>query len=111
MLIQLLNGEDYYFINYYNYATDRANGGYFFSKKIGEKIVRYQTGDDIIESTLEIEDMKNNGKEKARLVRVTQTSRAFRCKSAQSVFPLVPQKWQFVPPAAFRVKFVLKYEL
>lgn len=63
MLIQLLNGEDYYFINYYNYATDRANGGYFFSKKIGEKIVRYQTGDDIIESTLEIEDMKNNGKE------------------------------------------------
>ena len=33
---------------------------------------------------------ENNGKEKARLVRVTQTSRAFCCKFAQSVFPFVP---------------------
>lgn len=60
--------EDYYYINYYAYENGKNydNSGYYCSRfeSNDSKVYasRFQDGDAIIEDTLELEKLKNNGK-------------------------------------------------
>lgn len=60
--IDINSDEAYRFINYYYYGEDTNDGGYYPSRvtTLMPNPIRYQTGDDIIEATLDIEEQINS---------------------------------------------------
>ena len=64
--------DDYYFINYYDYANGRDYGNGYLCSKLDRNdnktyASRFQSGDDIIEGTLELERLKDNGISSAQI--------------------------------------------
>lgn len=65
-ILDVTSDDAYNYINYFEYGDINEigyNGYYPCRKNRDGTTIRYQTGDDIIESTLDIEELKNNGRE------------------------------------------------
>lgn len=62
--IDITSPEAYNYINYYYYGEENDDNGYFPSRVTTQmhNPIRYQTGDNIIESTLEIEEQINDNR-------------------------------------------------
>lgn len=64
-MLDINSADAYNYINYFDYGDINElgyNGYYPCRKNRDGTTIRYQTGDDIIESTLDIEELKNNGR-------------------------------------------------